>query len=262
MNLCRKARNAVRIFREHGFHAIVAILVSKYGLPLRQSHKSIWNAGIKSEIRFWSDYFRTRGLQWTESYGNRFDPDLPLQPRPAALLPPQADVKILDVGAGPLTYLGKRHGGNYVKITAVDPLADEYDRMLEKYRIQPVVRTQKLAAEDLTKRFRPGTYDLVFARNCIDHSYDPERAILQMIHVVKRGRHVLLEHLPNEAESEKYSGLHQWNFAASADGDFVISSKVEKVNMTKKYATLCKITCEIVNEEDGIDWLVTRIEKR
>lgn len=262
MNMFRKARSAARIFNENGFHGIVAILESKFGLPIPQSNKSRWKAGIKSEIQFWDDYFSTRGLQWSGSYGVRLDPDFPLQPRPAALLPQQTELQILDVGAGPLTYLGKTHGGNHLKLTAVDPLADEYDRILDKYRIQPLVRTQKLAAEDLTKRFPEGAFDLVFARNCIDHSYDPERAILQMIDVVKNGRHVLIEHLPNEAENENYSGLHQWNFSMSATGDFVISSKRDTVNMTMKYAHLCKITCEIVNEADGIDWLVTTIEKR
>ena len=51
----------------------------------------------------------TKGLQMGDNnYGKRFDPDLPLQPRPTDLLPPQTEVHILDVGAGPLTYLGKK----------------------------------------------------------------------------------------------------------------------------------------------------------
>jgi len=264
MSILRKARTAVKVFREAGFRGIVSTLISKYGLPIPLSAKSKWKAGISSEIGFWDAYFCTKGLQWASTYGLRFDPDLPLQPRPAALLPPQMEIHILDVGAGPLTYLGKIYDGKHVNITAVDPLADEYDRILDKYQIQPLVRTQKLAAEDLTKRFPSSTYDLVFALNCIDHAYNPERAILQMIDVVKSGRYVLLEHRPNEAENQNYTGLHQWNFSLSANGDFLISSKFEKVNMTKKYAELCTITCEVVNceEGDGGVWLITRIQKR
>lgn len=262
MSIFSKAQKAVNVFRADGFHGIVSILISKYGLPIPQSTESRRKAGIKSEITFWDAYFRTKGLQWADTYGRRFEPDLPLQPRPAALLSPQTEVHILDVGAGPLTYLGKKHEGKHVNITAVDPLSDEYYKILDKYKIQPLVRTQKLAAEDLTKRFSSSTYDLVFARNCIDHAYNPERAILQMIDVVKSGRYVLLEHRPNEAENENYSGLHQWNFSLSANGDFLISSKCEKVNMTEKYAELCTITCEIVNEGKDGDWLITRIQKR
>ena len=138
----------------------------------------------------------------------------------------------------------------------------EYDKILDKYQIRPLIRTQKLAAETLRERFPANTFDLVFALNCIDHAYDPEQAILHMIEVVKSGRYVLLEHRPNEAVTENYSGLHQWNFSMSADGDFLISSRFSAVNMTRKHAALCAITCEIVNEGKGGEWLITRIQKK
>ncbi len=86
-----------------------------------------------------------------------------------------------------------------------------------------------------------------------------------MVDVAKNSRYVLLEHRPNEAENEKYWGLHQWNFSMSDKGDFIISSKHMKmeINMTEKYAELCIITCEIVNERTGDgDWLITRIKKK
>jgi SAM-dependent methyltransferase len=231
---------ASKVFQRGGFHR----------------HKG----SLLSEIEFWDAYFRTKGLEWPDTYGVRLDPDFPLQPRPAALLPPRSEAHILDVGAGPLTYLGKTREGMRINITAVDPLAHEYDRILHKYQIIPIIRTQKLAAEELTKRFPSNTFDLVFARNCIDHTYDPERAIVQMIDVVKSGGYVLLEHRPNEATAQNYAGLHQWNFFLSANGDFLISSKSKQVNITEKYSKRCTITCEMV--VDVGDWLITRIQKR
>ena len=175
------------------------------------------------------------------------------------MLLPQDEIHILDVGAGPLTYLGRKFHGKQINITAVDPLADEYDKILAKYQVQPLIRTEKLAGEELTTRFQPNTFDLVFARNSIDHSYDPERVILQMIEVVKPGRYVLLEHLPNEASKHHYIGLHQWNFSVSADGDFLINSKLGNVNFTKKYKDICTTTCEIVKEYNRYDLMITRI---
>ena len=83
-----------------------------------------------------------------------------------------------------------------------------------------------------------------------------------MIDVVKNNRYVLLEHRPNEAEYENYSGLHQWNFSMTSKGDFLISSKFKNVNMTKKYEKLCSITCEIVDEDKVGALLITRIKKR
>jgi SAM-dependent methyltransferase len=262
MNILRKAKNAVKIFREDGFNRIVFILATEYSLPIPLSTKSRWKAGIKSEIQYWDAYFRTQGLQWTDTYKLRFNPDLPLQPRPASLLPSQSEIHILDVGAGPLTWLGKKHEGENVNITAVDPLADEYDKILAKYHIEPLVRTRKLTAENLTKKFSSDTFGLVFARNCIDHSYNPETAILQMIDVTKSGGYVLLEHRPNEAENENYQGLHQWNFSMSSEGDFLVSSKSDTVNMTRKYAEICTMTSEIVYEFGEVDWLIVKIQKK
>jgi SAM-dependent methyltransferase len=94
----------------------------------------------------------------------------------------------------------------------IDALADQYDAILDKYHIMPSVRTEKLEAEKIAQRFPANTFDLCFARNCLDHAYDPEDAILQMITVTKPGCYVLLEHFRNEAEENGYEGLHQWNF--------------------------------------------------
>ena len=233
-------------------------------LSIPQSIRSHWEAELTSEIQFWDAWVRTKGSRWPDDYGDRCNPELPLQPRLAALLPssPPVEANILDVGAGPLTYLGKTCQGKHVTITAVDPLADAYDIILDRYQVQPLVRTQKLSAEDLLTGFFPDTYDLVYARNCLDHAYDPERAVVQMIVVVKSGRYVVLEHRPHEGENANYSGLHQWDFSVSANGDFVISSRYTTVNMTKKYEALCTITCEIVNNGGNDNWLVTRIQKR
>ena len=261
MSVFRHGGAALRVLKQDGLKAILSILKSKRLPPNPQSAESKWKAGVASEVEFWDEYFRTKGLQWTDTYGLRLNPDLPLQPRPATLLPSQPEVQILDVGAGPLTYLGKQHQGKRLIITAVDPLADEYNRILDKYHVQPVVRTQTLAAEDLTSRFSSDMFDLVFARNCIDHAHDPEKAVLEMVKVVKKGGYVLLEHRPNEAKNEGYKGLHQWNFSRSAKGEFLLGSMDGSVNLTKRYADRCAMTCEIVNEAGDGDWLITRIRK-
>jgi len=262
MSLFRKARNAFELLREDGFHAVVAVIRRRYGVPIPQSSRSTWKAGIKSELIFWDSYFATKGLDWPEDYRRRNDPDDPLQPRLAALLPAQAAVSILDVGAGPLTYVGKKVAGKQLSITAVDPLAGDYDELLARHGIEPIVRTQPADAEQLTTRFLPESFDFVYARNCLDHSYDPERAITQIIDVTKPDCHALLEHRPNEGESEEYGGFHQWNFSSSPAGEFIISSPSKPtVNMTEKYRSVCTIICEETSEPGEGPWLVTRIHK-
>jgi SAM-dependent methyltransferase len=239
----------------------VAMRASKDVLRFFLSPKLRWKTGKGFETRFWDYWLRTKGAQWPADYRNRLDPDFPVQPRVDALLPAERDIHILDVGAGPLTIVGKKARGKLLKITAVDPLADEYDKLLRKHAVEPIVRTQRLEAEMLTTRFSKNAFDFCYARNCLDHAYDPEQAVLQMIDVVKRARYVLLEHHPNEAKHAHYSGLHQWNFDLSPEGDFLIASRFSATNMTKKYADRCSISCELLNE-NGENWLVTRILKK
>ncbi len=258
----KKLKSLIKLIREFGVSGLISILTSKYGLPTANKAKHKWRSSLISEIQFWDNYYRTKGLEWADQYHVRFDPDLPLQPRPTALLPDQENVKILDVGAGPQTYLGKKVEGKNIDLQAIDPLADAYDKIFKKYDITPVVRTKKLASEDLKKKFSSNEFDLVFARNCIDHAYEPEHAVMLMVDIVKNGCHVLMEHRPNEAITENYVGLHQWNFSMNEKGDFIIGSKDADVNMTEKYADVCTIKCETLQEPGDGEWLITRIHKK
>ena len=61
------------------------------------------------------------------------NPGTELRERIRALIaaPEGVTVRVLDVGAGPLTALGKVWPGRTLELTAVDPLADEYNAILD-----------------------------------------------------------------------------------------------------------------------------------
>jgi SAM-dependent methyltransferase len=179
--------------------------------------------GIAHELEFWDDWLRTRGAEWPESYLRRLDPQAELSEYHRALVErlPQDEITILDVGAGPLTVLGKRHPSKRVRIVATDALAAEYDGLLDRYGIEPPVRTIYAEGERLTARFAECTFDLVTAQNCVDHMRDPLEAIRQMLLVVKPGGLVVLDHLPSEGKHANYVGMHQWDMAIE-EGDFLI----------------------------------------
>lgn len=199
---------AVKMFGRH------ATRLAANGVVVRD----LWRNGISDELVFWRDYFAGEGRQWHDDYLFRTDPDSSLQEQIKNLLSDaQSSVRILDVGAGPLTIVGKRWSGHDVSITAVDALADEYAKLLDEFRLAPLVRTRKCDSEHLDEIFSPRTFDLAYARNTLDHSYEPMRGIKQMVRVVRPGGVVLLEHRRNEAVSGGYAGLHQWNFDL-ADG--------------------------------------------
>jgi SAM-dependent methyltransferase len=111
--------------------------------------------------------------------------------RPVA--PPGTEAKILDVGAGPLTYFPRQWFTRDYSITPIDPLADEFDRMLKQAGLDPQYRTIKGEAETLLDQFGPDSFHCVFARNALEQFYDPLEAIRQMLAVVRPGAWVLLQ---------------------------------------------------------------------
>jgi SAM-dependent methyltransferase len=124
----------------------------------------------------------------------------------------QRQISILDVGAGPVTKVGYVHPQKDVTIVPVDPLADDYDRLLRAAGLEPPVRTIRVAGSRLLEYFGPGRFDIAYATNSLDHSDDPMAIIENMVGVVRNGGSVLLRHARNEGEDKRYEGLHQWNF--------------------------------------------------
>lgn len=201
----------------------------------RGSHRARWNRGLDDELAFWRDWLATRGGRWAADYAFRTDPGSELQPHVRALIdaPLGALVRILDVGAGPLTSLGKRWPGREVRITPVDALADRYDQALAHHGVTPIVRTLRAEMETLREAhepralvgrpLEPGSFDLVYCRNALDHAYDPARALPAMLALAKPSACLLLEHLTDEAEHEAYKGLHQWNMRLTPAGPVIWS---------------------------------------
>jgi SAM-dependent methyltransferase len=182
---------------------------------MRRSPRIRRRLALAQEVQFWRNWVATGGLQWPEHYRFCTDPDSEVNdPLLCEILAAssQSTVSILDVGAGPITGIGFRYLGKQLAIAAVDPLADEYDGILREHAVEPPVRTLPLRGEQLVERFGPGSFDIAFARNALDHAVDPLPIIRNMVTVVRRGGHVVLRHVPNEAVTERYGQLHQWNF--------------------------------------------------
>jgi SAM-dependent methyltransferase len=204
----------------------------------------LWEAGKENEVEWWQEWLGARGQIWRpEEYESALDPEQPIQDYIIECLdaPPGATVSILDVGAGPLTKVGKRWEGRTVQVTAVDPLADQYERLLADRGITPLVRTQPGEVERLTVLFPLDKFDLVHMQNALDHSRDPLLGMRQMLDVVRPGGCVLLPHFVNEAENGNYVGLHQWNFCAE-NGHFVIWNRKMRISVNDALSDIAHVT--------------------
>merc|ERR1712150_23867 len=168
---------------------------------------------------------------------------------------------VLDVGSGPVSIVGRNweecKSAN-VRITQLDPLANEYKRLVQESPRVAALRSRE--ADDLglptstAKRsrfdpvyvkgvaeylpFQDGSFQLVYARNSIDHTSDPVKAIREMLRVA-RGCIVLL-HMRNEGWHGQYHGWHNWNFDVDNEQHLLLwggdGSRVDLTRYLEGYA--------------------------
>lgn len=198
-----------------------------------------WKTGLDQELAFWEDW-ATNNL---ESLNGRLKPDAELHPYLKKYIDPKGKdtIRVLDVGAGPITYLGSRWSGYNLEITAIDPLADEYNEMLRKHNIARPVTSIYGEAEKLDEQFPPNTFDLAYSFNALDHSRNPVEGVCSVLQVLKSGAYFLLRTFVNEGENQKYTGLHQWNFC-ECDRRLFIWRPGEEHDMNALLESLAEIT--------------------
>jgi SAM-dependent methyltransferase len=211
-----------------------------------------WRWRLPTEVGFWDICLATRGMGDPADFARRLAPDQPLQDHLKKLLPPSDGraYRILDVGAGPLTTVGKVCDGQRIDLHCIDPLSSAYDALLEKNGITPPVRTKYGEAEQVGQMFAEGSFDLVHAANSLDHAHDPVAAIKAAARVVRPGGYVFLEHILNEGDREQYGGLHQWNFGVEGDSFRISSKDGRTTDMAKELAGVASVTHSICVFED------------
>ncbi len=209
--------------------------------------KADWDRSLHTdELSFWEQALTDPEGKWLASeFNERTNPKLEFQPFLRELIPAAVGehVRILDVGAGPLTRIGKVWEGHSLEIVAVDPLAQQYNALLHKLQIVPPVRTIVGLAEELSSIFPENSFDLAYSSNALDHSRDPIRAINQMLQLVKPGAYVYLWHFANVGVVELYGGLHQWNFDI-VNNEFLIGDGRQQIRLHEAVSNAESITCE------------------
>lgn len=200
------------------------------------SVRILWRRSVTAELAFWQRWLETGGLEWPEDFQRRFNPDTPLDESivcSAIERLARPDIRILDVGAGPVTSLGKVYPGRAIEIVPVDALAAAFNRLLGASGFRPPVRTLTGHAERLPSDVKDRSFDIAFARNSLDHTWNPMRAIRNMIEATSDDGFVLLKHRRNEAQAQSYQDLHQWNFDLRS-GDLVIWNRLVSWNVDRE----------------------------
>jgi SAM-dependent methyltransferase len=186
-----------------------------------------WRRALHTEIQFWLGFYATDGVEYGGGararvaakpfqYGHLFEH------RPAG-----ETLRVLDVGAGPVSHVGTLSDVWTIELDAVDPLASAYRRILDLFQLRPPVPTTFGMGEHLDAICPGRSFDLVLSINALDHARDPMTCIQQMAARLTTGGWLLLDHADREGEQHQFHGLHQWNFYVR-DGHYWVESRLGK----------------------------------
>jgi SAM-dependent methyltransferase len=154
----------------------------------------------------------------------------------------KAKISILDVGSGPVAYIGYKLEGVAVQLKAVDLLASIYGNLRARYGLHPSIAPTFAAAEELSSFFELNSFDIAHCRSALDHSFDPLRGIIEMLRAVRVGGFVLLRHHPMRQNTANIMDFHHDNFDCR-DGRFVVWNKSIMVDVADFLAGQAEVEC-------------------
>jgi SAM-dependent methyltransferase len=238
-------------------------------LPYPGDAREVWESRLQTELNYWKDQIRRQDSKaWHAEYAARLDPDAPLQDVIARHLDRTVKVnRILDVGSGPLTSINRKCDSCEVSITAVDPLADFYNELLARHGITPPVPAVEGWGERLTERFGENQFEIAYARNAVDHSYDPIKCIDEMVKVTKKNGYVIVEMNERAGSIEEWRGLHQWDFFVAGTLPllrkhlFLEGKSIAAVDVTRHFDKVAETTTLEVTP-GPVPWITLVLRKR
>lgn len=205
-----------------------------------------WLKGIPYEIAFWNSYYRNKKRRKDLFRWSMFDKSCDLDNfdihsyiRNLGV----ANPKIMDVGCALSYMFGDIIDGEKREVIYLDPLANFYNKILDKYKIdRPRIKFGTF--ETLSFFFEPNSIDFIHIRNALDHSSNPIEGILQCLIILKKGGILYLNHFVNEGEKEGYRGFHQYNLKEK-DGNFIIWNKDKTIDLNKLLENIAEVKTTI-----------------
>ena len=133
------------------------------------------------------------------------------------LLNAKSRPRLLDVGGGPVSRLMYAAVHGMIDIVSIDPLADEYLKLLNKYGLDVKVKPIAGKGETILNQFGENSFDIVYCCNALDHSERPFICALHMVRAVKPGGYLMIEGFTREGTHENFVGLHQHDLCIEGD---------------------------------------------
>jgi len=188
------------------------------------------------ELSFWDAELSLKG-QYAEFTRKRINPLQRKEEFPTAIFDriiplleqrfgPARPFKCVEIGSGPVSNLAYGVDIGLLDVTAVDPLAEEYARLYEKYHLEDYpVKPVAGCGEILDRMFGEETFHCAYARNALDHTRDIQKTFRNLVYVTKTGGYVILQHAVREGSRNKWAELHHWDLDLVSTGLVAIDRK-------------------------------------
>lgn len=156
------------------------------------------------------------------------------KPAPLAdfLLPFTIDkrkVRIADIGSGAYSVIGSFYPGLEVQIIHADN--QDFTKWYKKHNVTPVIEVQHQDMEKLT--YPDNSFDIVTCINALDHTFNAEKALQELIRICKPGGYVYIDCCLEQLNT---GHKHHWN----ADEQGVFDNFYESFDL-KKYGFEIKL---------------------
>lgn len=197
--------------------ALPAADTREFGLFQEVTHHDMalggWNEWASEDSPFGASVLRSLSL----AHCHRNFPSY-LSPYIEALRHGRSGAPLLavDVGCGAISRLRAGAVRGWLDVTGVDPLIDMYAILHERHGLSslPHLRCNRevcASAEDLGRALAPGTFDLAYCSNALDHVTDPAAVIRNVAQLLRPGALFAIEVFTREGTRENWWQLHQFD---------------------------------------------------
>ncbi len=201
--------------------------------------RAVGGPDFLDELDYWEGYLKKRPASLS-------DPTIRQAAFPTELRGPAADIRrehgrqarVLEIGSGPVSVLASGIDEGLVSVVALDPLARPYRDLLSLYGVQYPIHPLPGRGENLTC-FAPGTFDIVYSSNALDHSTSPQRCVEQMCKVLPEGGYLLMEGFVREGSQGNWLGLHQHDLFTEQGSLIHVDRRERRTNLTELQPLTC-----------------------
>lgn len=212
-----------------------------------------WEHGKKATIHFYhmKSFWKFKQFNFKFKLADYFGP----------MIGDKKEVSIADLGAGIVATTGSTWPNVKINLYPSDALADEFNDILirkdKRWGNHPDLETGYKPLFPIVKQnmenlsYEDNFFDIVHCANALDHCADPFKAIKEMYRVCKLGGWIHLRHFADNAESQRYHGLHQWNISSFQTDPFIKLDCLFKSLSDKFWLSDCIPGFKTI-EEDGM----------